>query len=146
MSSPHDEILLADTAFQVTSRGRTFGPFDYQWSHDLRGIELTFQGVKFGEICSHEELFADLSEFQLPISVCRVATLTAGTIALGIADGQCLDLRIAALVRSLDEFGFGRFRVRQSARSEFSEPPSPGNQVGRNDDSSEPESDVAPGD
>ena len=146
MSPPRDEILLADTAFQVTSRGRTFGPFDYQWSHDLRGIELTFRGVKFGEICSHEELFADLSEFQLPISVCRVATLTAGTIALGIANGQCLDLRIADLVSSLDEFGFGRFRVRQCARSEFPEHSGPAHQTGPTNDSSDGEPDVTPGD
>ncbi|MCR9200844.1 MAG: hypothetical protein NXI04_19580 [Planctomycetaceae bacterium] len=120
MSSPRDEILIADSAFQVCSRGRIFGPFDYQWSHDLHGIELTYQGVKFGEICSDEELFADLSEFQLPISVCEVAALTAGTIAKGIVAGQCLDLRVATLVRSLEEFGFGRFRIRQCERSELS--------------------------
>ena len=107
-----DEILLSDTAFWVTTRGRCYGPFDYQWSNDLRGVELTYQDIKFGEICSHEELFADLSEFQLPMAVCRVATITAGTLALGIAAGECSELRVSALIDALSRFGFERFHVR----------------------------------
>ncbi len=113
---PHhgDEILLEGTAFWVSTRGRCFGPFDYQWSADLRGMELTYQGRKFGEICGREELYADLTEFRLPMSVCRVATITAGTMAVGIANGDCREQRIAVLLTSLDEFGYCRYRVRES--------------------------------
>ena len=114
---PADEILLDQTAFWVVTRGRIFGPFDYQWSPDLRGMELTYQGQKFGEICSEEELFADLTEFQLPMSVCRVAVITAGTLAAGIVDGHCMEERISQLLTSLDSFGYGRFLVRQSETS-----------------------------
>lgn len=115
MTPTKDEILLDETAFWVATRGRCFGPFDYQWSPDLRGVELTYQGQKFGEICSREELFADLTEFRLPMSVCRVAVITAGTLAAGIADGQCTDGRVSELLSSLDSFGYGRFRVRAAA-------------------------------
>ena len=107
-----DEILLQDTAFWVATRGRCFGPFDYEWSADLHGIELTYQGQKFGEICSPDELFADLSPFQLPMSVCRVAVITAGNLALGVACGQCEEQKILRLLNSLESFGYGRFRVR----------------------------------
>ena len=68
-------------------------------------MELTYQGQKFGEICSEEELFADLTEFQLPMSVCRVAVITAGTLAAGIVDGHCMEERISQLLTSLDSFG-----------------------------------------
>lgn len=115
MSPVGDEILLDETAFWVATRGRCFGPFDYQWSPDLRGMELTYQGRKFGEICSREELFADLTEFRLPMSVCRVAVITAGTLAAGIADGHCTDQRVSELLNSLESFGYGRFRVRNAA-------------------------------
>ncbi len=115
MPTRGDEILLEDTAFWVAARGRCFGPFDYQWSPDLRGVELTYQGQKFGEICSREDLFADLAEFKLPMSICRVAIITAGTLAVGIAEGCCTDQRISALIDSLEQFGFGRFKVRNAA-------------------------------
>lgn len=107
-----DEIVLEDTAFWIGARGRCFGPFDYQWSADLRGVELTFQGQKFGEICGREELFADLTEFRLPMSVCKVAAITAGTLAVGIVEGACTDERVSSLLSSLETFGFERFRVR----------------------------------
>ncbi|MDG2129077.1 MAG: hypothetical protein P8K08_13845 [Fuerstiella sp.] len=112
MKSTDSEILLDDTAFWVSTRGRCFGPFDYQWSPDLRGVELTYQGLKFGEICGHEELYADLAEFKLPISVCKVATITAGTLAAGVAEGRCIEQRVSKLLTLLEQFGFSRFRVR----------------------------------
>ncbi|MDG1896199.1 MAG: hypothetical protein P8J37_14950 [Fuerstiella sp.] len=112
MKSTDSEILIDDTAFWVATRGRCFGPFDYQWSPDLRGVELTYQGSKFGEICSDEELYADLAEFNLPISVCEVAAITAGTLAVGIAEGRCVEQRVSNLLTLLEKFGFSRFRVR----------------------------------
>jgi hypothetical protein len=114
MRSIAHEILLDDTAFWVATRGRCFGPFDYEWSADLRGIELTYQGQKFGEICGPEELFADLAEFRLPMAVCRVAVITAGTLAAGIAAGHCEEQRVSALIDSLESFGYGRFHVKDA--------------------------------
>lgn len=108
-----NEILLQKTAFWVAARGKCFGPFDYQWAPELRGVELTYQGVKFGEIFSAEELFADLSEFQLPMSVCRVAMITAGILTLGVSEGECADQRISNLLEALEKFGYERFRVRE---------------------------------
>ncbi|MEZ6126260.1 MAG: hypothetical protein R3C49_24295 [Planctomycetaceae bacterium] len=115
MTRHQHEILLDETAFWVATRGRCFGPFDYQWSSDLRGMELTYQGRKFGEICGPEELFADLTEFRLPISVCRVAVITAATLAAGIVEGDCPEQRIASLLQSLQAFGYDRFRVREAS-------------------------------
>ncbi|MEO2020085.1 MAG: hypothetical protein ABGZ53_37620 [Fuerstiella sp.] len=112
MKSTADKILIDDTAFWVATRGRCFGPFDYQWSLDLRGVELTYQGLKFGEICGREEFYADLAEFRLPISVCEVAAITAGTLAAGVAEGRCVDQRVSNLLTLLEKFGFSRFRVR----------------------------------
>lgn len=117
MKAVGDEIVLEKTAFWVASRGRCFGPFDYEWSADLHGLELTYQGEKFGEICSDEELFADLAPYRLPMSVCRVAVITAGTLAAGIVDGQCMDERISRLLNLLEQFGYSRFRVRCSDQS-----------------------------
>ena len=114
MNYPGDEILLDETAFWVATRGRCFGPFDYEWSADLRGMELTYQGEKFGEICGPEELFADLTEFKLPISVCRVAVITAGTLAAGIIEGHCTEKRVKTLLDSLQSFGYGRYRVKEA--------------------------------
>lgn len=112
-----EEILLDDTAFWVAHRGRCFGPFDYEWSPDLRGVELTYQGTKFGEICSAEELFADLTEFQLPMSVCRVAVITAGTLTMQIAEGCCVDERVSSLLNALEQFGYERFQIRLVSES-----------------------------
>ena len=114
MSFSADEIVLEDTAFWIATRGRCYGPFDYQWSPDLRGVELTYQNHKFGEICGPEELFADLTEFRLPMSVCRVAVITAGTLAAAIADGHCTDRRVSALLESLASFGYERYRIREA--------------------------------
>jgi len=77
-------------------------------------VELLFQGVKFGEVCSEDEFFADLAPFGLPISVCRVAAIVAGSVAVSLAKVEELDLRAARLVSALDEFGFGRYTIRHS--------------------------------
>lgn len=73
--------------FWVIHRRREYGPFDYEWSHDLRGLSLLYQGVKFGEICSEDEIFADLKEFKLPMSVVKVASLTLGCQLYSIRSG-----------------------------------------------------------
>ena len=112
MTSYPSEIVYFETAWWIVSRGRTWGPFDYQWSTDLHGIELMYQGLKFGEICGEEEFFADLAPFRIPLSISRIAAIVAGTLAAGISAGDCRDGRTKRLLKALEEFGFGRFRVR----------------------------------
>jgi len=96
----------------IVSRGNTWGPFDYQWSTDLRGIEFTYRGNKFGEICGEDEFFADLAPFRLPISVYRVDAVIAGSFAAAISCGDGPEARMTRLLGSLRAFGYGRFDVR----------------------------------
>jgi len=121
MNRPDNEILLCDTAWWIVHRGRIWGPFDYQWSSDLRGIELTYQGRKFGEVCSREEFFADLAPFRIPLAVSRVAAIVAGSLAVSISAAEDLDARGARLTRALEDLGYGRFLVRHA--DEFPEQP-----------------------
>ena len=86
MSSPHG-LRFDDTRFWVIHRRREYGPFDYDWSLDLSGMELTYRGQKFGEICSSRELFADLKEFGLPMRVVEVASVVLGCTILAIVQG-----------------------------------------------------------
>jgi len=112
MTRVSNESSLCRTAWWIVSRGDIWGPFDYQWSTDLRGLELTFWGEKFGEICSADEFFADLAPFHIPISVCRVSAIVAGSLAVSVSIVETLDARAARLTRTLNDFGFGRFTVR----------------------------------
>jgi len=114
MNRSINEIVLCRTAWWIVSRDQRWGPFDYQWSADLRGIEFTYQGEKFGEVCSADEFFADLSPFRIPISVCRVAAIVAGCLAVSVSVVEELDARASRLSHALDEFGFGRFTIRAS--------------------------------
>src|SRR5262245_31833571 len=82
--SPTHGLRFADTCFWVTHRRREYGPFDYEWSKDLNGVELTYAGQKFGEYCSDAEIFADLKEFQLPTSVVEVGSIVIGCIVFGL--------------------------------------------------------------
>lgn len=127
MTPSANEIVLSDTAWWVVARGRTWGPFDYQWSDDLHGIELTYEGKKYGEVCSEEEFFADLSPFRIPVSVCRVAAIVAGSLAVSISAAEDTDQRASRLTESLQQFDFGRFIVRSDhSQPRSSGPPSEG--------------------
>jgi hypothetical protein len=108
-----NEIILSDDKYWIVCRHELYGPFDYQWSGDLYGIEFNYQGQKFGEVCSEDEFFADLKPFGLPISVARVAALTAGTFAVGIRAGTSQDARVTHLISLLERFDLGRFSVRE---------------------------------
>lgn len=113
MHLPADnEVIFHDGGFWVVARNRLFGPFDYQWSGDLHGIEFTYQGHKFGEFCSEHEFFADLKPWGLPLTVCRVATMTAGVLASGIRSGTSEEQRLIRLTELLARFGFSRFSLR----------------------------------
>lgn len=93
-------------------RRRAYGPFDYQWSHDLRGIEFTSQSEKFAEVCSCDEFYADLRPWALPLAVCRAAAVTAAMIARSIPVGLTDQQRAASLADLLHEHDVGGFAVR----------------------------------
>jgi hypothetical protein len=109
-----NEIIFHDGRFWVASRNRLFGPFDYQWSLDLHGLEFTYQGMKFGEVCSEDEFYADLKPCRLPITVCRVVTVVVGNIAAAIRSGTPTDQRDRSLEKTLRMFGLSRFSVREA--------------------------------
>jgi len=83
MPPPHG-VRFVGSQFWVTHRHREYGPFDYQWSRDLGGIELTYRGEKFGEYCSEEELYADLKEYRLPIRVVEVSSILLGCVIYAV--------------------------------------------------------------
>ena len=87
-------LRFEETAFWVLHRGREYGPFDYQWSKDLHGIELLFDGDKFGEFINHHQLHADLSTYELPRKVSRVASIVLGSVVYGIRQGWTHERRI----------------------------------------------------
>lgn len=108
MNSAH-AIQMDGTRFWVKHRRRTYGPFDYEWSADFCGIEMLYAGRKFGEYCSHDEIFADLRPFHLPTSVVDVTTIVMGSIVFGVLNGLSDRERANLVARRLDEFGYGRF-------------------------------------
>ena len=59
MSASHG-LRFDGSRFWVIHRQQEYGPFDYQWSTDLRGLEMIYQGEKFGEHCSENQIYADL--------------------------------------------------------------------------------------
>lgn len=107
--SPTHGLRFADTGFWVTHRRREYGPFDYEWSKDLGGIELTYAGRKFGEYCSDAEIFADLKEFQLPTSVVEVGSIVIGCIVFGLLNGYSVDQREALVIQRLQTMGYDKF-------------------------------------
>lgn len=97
-------ILINGSTFWVVHRSRVHGPFDYEWSTDLRGVEFLYQGAKFGEYCSADELYADLAEFKLPRRVCEVASIVIATIVrdiLAAVGGQNRAENIAAQLTAM---------------------------------------------
>jgi hypothetical protein len=93
----------------VTHRRREYGPFDYEWSKDFCGIELTYGGRKFGEYCSDAEIFADLREFHLPSSVMEVGSIVIGCIVYGLLHGMNEAEREALVKRRLLAMGHEKF-------------------------------------
>ncbi len=103
MSNAHG-LRFDETQFFVIHRRKEYGPFDYEWSDDFRGMELTFRGLKFGEVCSIHEFFADLKEFHLPMRVVEVASVVFGCMLMGISQGYSSQERALMLVSTLKEF------------------------------------------
>lgn len=103
------------TQFWVIHRRREYGPFDYEWSRDFDGLELCYCGRKFGEICSEEEIFADMTEFQLPTRVVQVASVVFGATLSSILKGHSVAERRESLERHLTEQGCEAFVPRNDA-------------------------------
>jgi hypothetical protein len=108
MSAAHG-LRFDGTQFWVVHRRREFGPFDYEWSRELDGIELWYGGQKFGEICSEDEIFADLKEFKLPLRVVEVASVVFGSTLKSILAGHSARQRRLDLIRLLTEHGCEQF-------------------------------------
>lgn len=105
----HTGIKLNGSTFWVVHRSQSYGPFDYEWSPDFRGVEFHYQGHKFGEYCSVDEVHADLKDFRLPQRVYEVASVSIGTILKSILDGVAETNRAALLSQQLTDMGFEQF-------------------------------------
>ena len=102
-------LRFQGTKFWIRHRRREYGPFDYEWSSDLRGVELMYRGEKFGEYCSPGELFADLKPARLPRTVVAVGSIVLGCIILGILNGLDPAARRELIETRLRETGYERF-------------------------------------
>ena len=103
-------IVFQGSRFWVLHRRQRYGPFDYEWSKDFAGIELTFEGDKFGEYCGEEEIFADLKHYGLPDAVVPVAMIVIGCVMYGVLNGLREAERIQMIVNHLAERGLERDR------------------------------------
>lgn len=104
-------ILLVETQFWVIHRHAHYGPFDYQWSHDLRGIELLYQGEKYGECASDEEFFADLKTYSVPLKVAEVATVVSGSIIKTIFGHSQVTDRVSEIRLNLASSNLARYQL-----------------------------------
>lgn len=108
MHSPHG-LRFSETAFWVIHRNLEYGPFDYEWSREFDGIEMTFRGRKFGEYCSEDEMFADLAEFRLPMAVVEVAAIALGCTIRRVLNGLGNSEGDRLIADQLRQAGYERF-------------------------------------
>lgn len=108
---PAYAVVILENGFWIHHRGKGYGPFDYQFSNDLGGIEFLFQADKYGEFCSSEEFFADLKPYGLPIRVSEVAAVVTGTLARCIFQGIAASDRSRLVTRQLEKLGLGRYQL-----------------------------------
>lgn len=106
---PTHGLRFTETAFYVVHRRREYGPFDYDWTPDLRGVELTYCGRKYGEVLSPHQMSVDLSPFRLPRKVMQVAVLITGGLLCSIRQGDSPEQRRRRLTAVLAQFGCERF-------------------------------------
>lgn len=102
-------MVVRDDSFDVIHRRRRYGRFTYEWTHDLNGLELLCERRKFGEICSAEQLCADLSDFAMPHPVRCVATIVLGCLVRELGDGRSHRDRLRRLRNELDKLGYAKF-------------------------------------
>lgn len=110
-------ITFNGSGFWVTHRRRQYGPFDYEWSRDFDGVEFLFQGQKFGELCSRDEIYCDLKSFSLPRRVVEVACVTLGAVVFGVLNGLDETHKRWTIYDHLTRRGLDRFanRIERSA-------------------------------
>lgn len=108
MPVPH-AVKFKDRAFFVRHRNREYGPFDYEWVPNLRGIEFTYRQQKFGEFYDILEIQADLKEFKLPMRVVEVSSIVTGSIVLGLLCGLESDEKRQMIQENLAKHGLVRF-------------------------------------
>ncbi|HEY0982832.1 MULTISPECIES: hypothetical protein [unclassified Schlesneria] len=108
MSGSHG-VYLNGSRFWVKHRRKVYGPFDYEWAGDFCGVEMLYNGQKFGEYCSADEIFADLTPFQLPMSVVRVTSIVMGCVLFSVFNGLPESERIELLKKRLIEMGYEQF-------------------------------------
>jgi hypothetical protein len=106
---PSHGLRLGETGFHVIHRRREYGPFDYEWTDDLRSVLLTYRGRRFGEVCNRDTFYADLREFRLPRRVVEVAMLALGSLLHSISCGHSSEERSRFLVTVLRRFDCERF-------------------------------------
>ncbi len=102
-------LRIAGSRFWVTHRRLEYGPFDYEWSKDFCGVELTYDSRKFGEYVSAEEIFADLKEFALPTTVVEVSSIVLGCIIFAMLQGLNEEERNQLMVERLTAAGHEKF-------------------------------------
>jgi hypothetical protein len=102
-------VQLDGSRFWVKHRRRVYGPFDYEWTSDFCGVEMLYNGQKFGEYCSADEIFADLKPFQLPMCVVQVTSIVMGCVLFGVLNGLKEAERNQLLGERLRELGYGQF-------------------------------------
>ena len=110
MSVSHG-VQFDGSRFWVIHRRTKYGPFDYEWNPEFCGVELLYDGSKFGEYCGIDELFADLKPFHLPMSVVRVTSIVMGCLLYGIQQGISESERRELVSDRLKEHGFARFSL-----------------------------------
>ncbi len=108
---PDYGVILEETGFWVVHRRRRFGPFDYQFSSDLNGIEYLYQGEKYGEYCSAEEFFADLKPYQLPLRVTEVAIVVTASLTRCLFQGIAEAKRLEMIRQQLLRAGLERYQL-----------------------------------
>ena len=111
MNVPTHCVSLRTDGVWIRHRRSDYGPFDYEWSQDYCGVELTYRADKFGEFCSSEEFFADLEPYRLPMTVVRVATVVMGAIVQSLRKGLSQVERVELIRNELSRFDLERFEV-----------------------------------
>lgn len=72
---------------------------------------MLYNGQRFGEYCSMDELFADLKPFALPMSVVRVTSIVMGCILFAILNGLREPERLDLLDTRLRQHGLQHFHL-----------------------------------
>ncbi len=75
----------------------------------LAGITLLYCGQKFGEHCGAEQIYADLSEFKLSMTVVKVASIVLGCAVFSLQKGSSSTERKEFLKKELTKQGYKRF-------------------------------------